>query len=93
MKDKYIGKYDSVFKELLEKREEQRLIDKIRTESERDKCLRKMQEVIDGLTGDTMKAVDIAKYIISNNLINNLIRFATNYKSYLTQSHLFLKQK
>lgn len=72
MKDKYIGKYDSVFKELLEKREEQRLIDKIRTESERDKCLRKMQEVIDGLTGDTMKAIDIAQYIISNNLIDNL---------------------
>lgn len=56
MKDKYIGKYDSVFKELLEKREEQRLIDKIRTESEHDKCLRKMQEVIDGLTGDIMNS-------------------------------------
>lgn len=56
MKDKYIGKYDRVFKELLEKREEQRLIDKIRTESERDKCLRKMQEVIDGLTGDIMNS-------------------------------------
>ena len=70
--EKYISKYESVFKELLEKREEQMLIDKIRTESERDKFLRKIQETVDNLTGDTVKAIDIAQYIISNNHINNL---------------------